>query len=287
MADPKREVTIVIPTFNRANYLRQAIDSALAQTYLCEIVVCDHGSSDDTPEVARSYGNKIKYVRREQDCGVHFTWLDGIMNASHDYIHLNFDDDWIAPTFIEETMNLFNDDVAFVFTAANIVFENNSESNFVQFKDFFKTGIHNKRILERYLTSYGSVVSPGCGIYRKSDLIDGLFIGNIPGTSHHYHGVGPDLLFSLLALLKYANVGFVNEPLAYFRAHEKSITINSKDNDTSTVDFYEAYNEAKKFFLIIKFAQKVKLGNILFWIQSRFLNRFHRAVIKCVKYIGK
>ena len=42
MALEERGVSIVIPTFNRASYVRQAIDSALAQTTPCEVIVCDH-----------------------------------------------------------------------------------------------------------------------------------------------------------------------------------------------------------------------------------------------------
>mgnify|MGYP000150019797 CR=1 FL=1 len=90
------QVSIVIPTFNRSGMLRRCIDSALAQTFPCEVVVCDHGSSDDTPTVARSYGDRIRYVRREQDSGVHFAWLDGVVSACGEFVHINYDDDLIA-----------------------------------------------------------------------------------------------------------------------------------------------------------------------------------------------
>ena len=46
-----KKVTIVIPTFNRADYVTKTIESALNQTVPCDIIVCDHGSSDNTPEV--------------------------------------------------------------------------------------------------------------------------------------------------------------------------------------------------------------------------------------------
>jgi glycosyltransferase involved in cell wall biosynthesis len=119
-----KEVSIVIPTFNRANYLIECIDSCLAQTKACEIIVCDHGSTDNTPEVVKIYGNKIKYVRRELDSGVHFCWMDGILHATNDLIHINFDDDWIEPTFIEECLNLFSDNVGCILTQAKVFFEN-------------------------------------------------------------------------------------------------------------------------------------------------------------------
>ncbi len=61
-------VSIVIPVYNGANYMREAIDSALAQTYENkEIIVVNDGSTDggETERIALSYGEKIKYYKKE------------------------------------------------------------------------------------------------------------------------------------------------------------------------------------------------------------------------------
>ena len=129
-----KSVSIIIPTFNRANYLVECIDSCLSQTYPCEIIVCDHGSTDDTPNVVKQYQDKIKYIRRELDSGVHFCWLDGILHASHDLIHINFDDDWIKPTFIENCMELFTNEVGFVFSEAIIPNRNHQHRHYSKYK---------------------------------------------------------------------------------------------------------------------------------------------------------
>jgi len=267
----RKKVSIVIPTFNRSEYLKKAIDSALDQTYKCEVVVCDHGSTDGTQNIARSYGNSIKYIRRENDYGIHFMWLDGIMNASGDYIHLNFDDDWIAPTFIEETLNLFNDDVAFVFSVAEVVNENDKNKISILFKNLFKDGINKSKELERYLLRPGSLISPGCGIYRKTDLINNLYIGNIPGANNFYKGVGPDLLFSLGPLLKYKYFGFVNKPLAFFRAHDNSITVDAGKDIVKKKNILNAYNDAKIFYIKMRLLKNQNLMRILFWIQNNVI----------------
>src|SRR5258705_7356831 len=59
-------VSVVIPTFNQAAYLREAIDSVLAQTWgNRECIVVDDGSTDGTPEIIASYGDRIVALRQD------------------------------------------------------------------------------------------------------------------------------------------------------------------------------------------------------------------------------
>ena len=282
-----KRVSIVIPTYNRAQYLPKAIDSALAQTYNCEIIVSDHGSTDGTPELMKAYEGKVKYIRREVDHGVHFCWLDGIINASGEYIHMNFDDDWIAPTFIEETIKFFDDNVAFVFSIAEIVIENEDKENSFDFKNFAKDGIHKSKRMENYLLRSGTLISPGCCLHRKSDLLDSLFVGNIPGAKNIFKGVGCDLLFCLAPLLKYPNYGFVNKPLAFLRAHDSSITISAKNDIEKKKLIKNAYNDAKKFYIKMKLLRNPNLMSLLFWIQNNVVTLPNKLFTKIRKNLEK
>ena len=61
-------VSIIIPVYNGSDYIKQAIDSALAQTYPhVEVVVINDGSKDKgkTEKIAKSYGEKIRYFYKE------------------------------------------------------------------------------------------------------------------------------------------------------------------------------------------------------------------------------
>lgn len=96
--DPFPRVSIIIPTFNRPNYLRQAIESVLAQTYPdFEIVVVDDGSTDDTAAVVGSLADpRIVYIRQE-NTGRSAARNRGMQEARGEFIALLDDDDLYLP----------------------------------------------------------------------------------------------------------------------------------------------------------------------------------------------
>jgi glycosyltransferase involved in cell wall biosynthesis len=182
----QNSVTIVIPTFNRAAMLQRCIESALAQTQACEIIVVDHGSSDNTPSVAASFGNRIRYLRSERDYGVHFCWLDGIIHAQGEYIHFNFDDDYIEPTYIEKCMKLMGKDVGLVFSKVALRDENSGVIEAMLFDKFGPTGIYSSAVfMEKQIRG---LVSPGATLIRKTDILNALYVGRVPFARYEYRG---------------------------------------------------------------------------------------------------
>lgn len=97
MNQPPR-VSVIIPTFNRSGYLRQAIASVLAQTYAdFEIVVVDDGSTDDTATVVASFADpRIVYLRQD-NAGRSAARNFGMERARGAYLAFLDDDDLFLP----------------------------------------------------------------------------------------------------------------------------------------------------------------------------------------------
>lgn len=94
-------VSIVIPCFNQGRFLKQAIESALTQTYEpIEVVVVDDGSTDDTCDIASSYLPRIIY-RFQQNRGHGAARNAGSLAATGEFLHFLDADDAIAPDVIE------------------------------------------------------------------------------------------------------------------------------------------------------------------------------------------
>lgn len=89
-------VSVIIPTFNRAQVLGRALDSVFAQTFQnFEIVVVDDGSTDETPELLAAYGSRVT-VLAQANRGVSSARNRGIRASSGEYVaFLDSDDAWL------------------------------------------------------------------------------------------------------------------------------------------------------------------------------------------------
>ena len=103
-------VSIVIPVYNGTNFMREAIDCALAQTYKnIEVLVVNDGSTDNgaTDKVAKSYGNKIRYIYKENG-GVSSVLNVAIQQMRGEWLSWLSHDDLYYPNKIEKQISFIN-----------------------------------------------------------------------------------------------------------------------------------------------------------------------------------
>jgi glycosyltransferase involved in cell wall biosynthesis len=95
------KVSVIIPTYQSVKFVREAIDSVLAQTYRdYEVIVVDGGSTDGTIEVLSSYGNSIRVIRQNGK-GISNARNNGVLASNGEYIAFMDSDDLWVPNKLE------------------------------------------------------------------------------------------------------------------------------------------------------------------------------------------
>jgi glycosyltransferase involved in cell wall biosynthesis len=95
-------VSIVVPVWNGERYLRESLDSILGQTYpRLEVIVVDDASTDSTPEILASYGDRIQVLRQPATKGIYANANDGIELARGELVGVFHADDVYLPHMVE------------------------------------------------------------------------------------------------------------------------------------------------------------------------------------------
>ncbi|MDZ7959093.1 MAG: glycosyltransferase family 2 protein [Aulosira sp. DedQUE10] len=115
------KISVCVPTFNRVDLLPYAIESVIKQSYQdFELIVCDDGSSDGTPELMLQYAdNRIKYIRHQQNIGKSNNMRSGFNAASGEYFIKFDDDDRLTPDFLARTVAIFEQDFSIDFVGTD------------------------------------------------------------------------------------------------------------------------------------------------------------------------
>ena len=205
--------SVIIPLYNKANYVAKAIESVFAQTYDdYELVIMDDGSSDDSFAVASKAveGRTDCQLYRQQNAGVSMARNNAVARSKGDYLCFLDADDWWAPTFLEEMSGLIDEfpDAGIYGTSYTIVNETRHKTRVapIGVEPDFKRGYINycqvyAKTLAMPLTSI-SVAMPR----RVFDEMRGFPKGI---------KLGEDFLLWVRVALKY-KVAFLNKPLAFY-----------------------------------------------------------------------
>lgn len=269
----KVKVSILIPTYNSERYIEETIESALSQTYEdFEIIIVDNASSDRTWKIVQEYQNRhhnFYIFRNEENIGPIRNWMRCIEEASGEYGKILWSDDLIKKTFLEQTVDILakNRDVGFVLTPAILFGDISKEKIFYTITK--KSGIYcTTSFIEGVLLDKDYPSSPACGLFRLKDLKKNLLL-KIPNrfdSDASIHAIGNDLLIYLLTAKDYKKFAYVNEPLALFRAHDKSISTS-----TQKTKMVLNYDIAKAYFVdnFIDNVQLIRKFNALLWLHNK------------------
>lgn len=214
-------VSIVIPTFNRADFLVDAITSALAQDYKdIEVIVSDNASKDHTEAVGKYFSRdpRVKYFRNSENIGLVKNWHRGAIEcATGEWFLILSDDDVLTnPHFISQAVKLIESSKNLVIVYANSYIYDEALNTITKLTLPFRTvenGIH-------VFSKRGSVRPQDfalCNVLfnRKLAAVSGAF-GNVNNLSC-------DTELFLHLCLK-GDVGFIHEYSSIYRVHSATVT---------------------------------------------------------------
>jgi GT2 family glycosyltransferase len=210
------QVSVIIPTYNRANLIGETLDSVLAQTYHnFEIIVVDDGSTDNTPAViSTGYKNLVRYIRQE-NAGQAAARNAGIRAANGIYVAFLDDDDLWLPHKLAQQMALFegNSAVRWVYCDAQ-VFDGTSGQ---ALHNFSQINPPHTGQTAHYLLERNFIASPTPIIRR--DIFEKVGYFDESGLLRQREDW--DMWLRLAADY---SVSYVSEVLARYRVHLGSVT---------------------------------------------------------------
>jgi glycosyltransferase involved in cell wall biosynthesis len=215
-------VSVAICTYNRPQYLREAVASVLAQTLTdFELILCDDASTDETPDICRELAAKdrrIRILRHEANIGMVANWNSGLQASRGRYYAKLDDDNHYLPAFLEKTVGLL---------------ERTPEAGFAFTDEWFIDGAGERlgRVTEERASEYGrATLAPG--LHKDTPLLAArqscginttTFIRSVLLEAGGFRAFGGTIA-DLDVFLNLASQGtlacFVPERLGEYRIHE-------------------------------------------------------------------
>ncbi len=222
-------VSIGLPTYNGARFIRRALDSLLAQTFQdFEIIVSDNASTDETAVIIHNYiqkGVPIRYYRNEKNRGATYNYNRVLELATGEYFRWMADDDVIHPQFLEKCVDELDKNREWVLVYAKAAFIDQDDRVIYRFDDVMKLEPWSDSVVKRTGQMMQAIFRSGSaanvivfGVVRTEALRAIRPLGNY---------FGPDFtIVTELALL--GPIYEIPELMLFYRRHQESSSTYKK-----------------------------------------------------------
>jgi glycosyltransferase involved in cell wall biosynthesis len=274
-------ISIIIPTYNRSQWLRRSVKQAFIHDYPnYEVIVSNNASTDNTSEVLFNLQQeypKLKVVNHESLLPLNIHWDTVIKKYSKgSYLMVIPDDDIIIEsTYLSKAINLFNTYESLGLVFGNYRTINNEGNELSEIRANFDTFTRKDFMYENYNKTLFGI--KGIGIPHLTAIFCKEAYLNVGGFD--ILSLCPDT-YLWLKILLFKDVGFVNECVAEYMIHP--------DNLSKTANLKQFYSDTKIVNSIIPLAKesnipKIIIKNTLRRMESKFLKAYLASVIRNVK----
>jgi len=224
-------VSVIMPTYNYAQFIGNAIKSALAQTHKnFELIIIDNYSDDNTEEMVRSFADsRIRYFKFNNHGMVAASRNFGIKTAQGEYLaFLDSDDSWL-PDKLECVLQFINDS-----PDIDLVCHDEYHVNIVN-PEYRKKARYGPYRKYKGLLFKSNSISTSAVVVRKSKVVKaGLFSEDRKfDTAEDYE--------LWLRLSKICKIEYLHQPLGYYTIHGTSLSRNIERQSQNTLNVLEYY----------------------------------------------
>jgi len=254
-------VSVILPTYNRANLIKDALNSIFAQTYKkYELIIVDDGSTDNTKDIIKDYlkMDKVKYIfQKNQGPGGAFT--SGIKKSRGRFIAIHASDDLWLPVYLEILVSALKNSIEDIGMVYSNCFNYNMDSFDINLRydnDQLKDGNLLSQFVFRKMHIYhgAAIIRKSC--FKKVGYFDKKFK---TGTDRDFN-----YRFS-----KHYKIKAIKKPLAIVRLHGKK---NPKEKKTKTTQTEKIEYEKVMVNKILK--DETLHGKYIFF-RRRLLSRYN------------
>jgi glycosyltransferase involved in cell wall biosynthesis len=222
-------VSVIVPNYNHAKYLKQRIDSILNQTFKdFELIILDDCSTDDSRIIIDDYSSRFPFIfgyYNTINSGSPFIqWNFGINKAKGEFIWIAESDDFAEPEFLEKTCTILfnNENVGLVHCDSLVIDEEKKTGYLISEK---KASVNSSKWLHDYLNSgkneisnhlflENSIYNVSSVLFRKSKYLE------VGGANHSMKFCSDWLLYIRILLI--SDIAYISLPLNNFRIHSGS-----------------------------------------------------------------
>lgn len=258
-------VSIVVPNYNHAAYLRQRLDSILNQTFQdFELILLDDRSTDNSVEILQHYvehySDKIThFIINDENSGNPFVqWKKGIELARGEFIWIAESDDFCEPNLLEALLKAIKDKPQINVAAANLIQVDAFGTQLSNRTRYSDTVFSGEKALTKHFTFGTYLWNASAVLFRKSTTqnVDWEQVTNMKFC-------GDWLFWSML--IEKGGLATVGKYLSYFRVHDRSVS-------SQIASQYRTFTEGLE---------------IVQWILKRFKLPLENRILACYAWLKK
>lgn len=264
-------ISVIVPIYNSALYLRKCVDSILAQTYQnIEVILVDDGSADECPAICDEYAgfDERVIVLHKQNEGLVRARKDGIRLAQGEYVAFVDSDDWIVADMLESLQLLAEQDQADVVMSAVMVA---TEDSYTYKQNGVDAGVYsgdklqqlkNKLLGGEDYFSFSVLPYLWNKLWRRTLLLEYLLQADESVT------VGEDVVIGFPAILQAETVIVTEKAYYYYRQNSTSMLQQHKNQKRECDNAKRVYQYLKGRFEALGYGTLAKGG-----LQRYFVNQ--------------